>query len=417
MHDALDRWAVRLTPAPFRLALTLLALTLPALTLPAAPVAAQELRFAEQRVESTEAAAASNSSSGSSRKATTSGDRYVLSAYKQSKSAQTRAEYSEIISLCQQGIRAGLSEKLEGYAPQLLGWAYNRRGELLVEQGHESIALDDFEAAVQSDPNRWRALHNRGVSYATLGRYEEAIEDFNLTLELNPRFADAFFNRGEVRYQLGQYDVAVKDYSRAIELAADEADYYNGRGHAYYRLGRVEEATRDYSMAIRYEPRHAGALTNRADLYTDTGQYEKAVGDYRAAIRANPQFARAYLSAAWLMATCPLAEFRSVEGALDALESAERAGAPRDFQFLATLAAAQANAADYKQAELTLTEAIQSAPAAATKHFYTQLGYYRQRRPFRSQPQKADSIAAQQADQPETQAGFQQAVPETVDLP
>ena len=59
--------------------------------------------------------------------------------------------------------------------------------------------------------------------------YDRAIEDYNRAIDLNPDHADAYSNRGLVCEIKGDYDRAIEDYNKAIELKPDLAEAYRGR--------------------------------------------------------------------------------------------------------------------------------------------------------------------------------------------
>ncbi len=283
----------------------------------------------------------------------------VDEAFAKAKSASTDEDYTAVIDLCRQGMKAGLSKGYEAYARRLLGWAYNRRGETRAELKKDKEALADFEAAVECNPS-WRAVHNRGVSYASLGRIKQAMADFDRTIEMNAAYPNAYFNRGELKYDQGDFIGAVRDYTEALKLGEPDSATYNSRGHAFYRLKRFGDAMADYGEAIKLDPENAAALINRGDVFSDMGQYSEAAKDYRAAVRVNPQSGRAYQSAAWLMATCPDAHYRDEQLAIDAARRAiELDGA--DYRNLATLAAAQASAGLFAEAIETQEKAIAQA--------------------------------------------------------
>jgi tetratricopeptide (TPR) repeat protein len=320
----------------------------------------------------------------------------VIEAHGKTKLAKTVADYTAIIDHCQDGIRSGLSDEMSQYARSLLAWAYNRRGQLLVDQGHATVALADFEAAVENDKTSWRAVHNRGVSYATMERHEQAIDDFNRTLELKPDYWTAYFNRGEVRYQMGQFTAAVADYTRAIELAPQDAASYNSRGHAHYRLGKDRQAMRDFTKAVEVDPKNVEALANRGDLYAELGFYAKAVGDYQQAVRLDPHSQRALQSAAWLMATCPEARFRSTQGALENAAKALELNASRDHRFLDTLAAAEANAGNYAEAQEAVRQAMELAPPESDGVYRARLALYEQQKAYRTKPRLVPQLLSEQ---------------------
>lgn len=323
------------------------------------------------------------------------GDAYIFKAHSLSSTAQTVSNYSEILQLCERGIHYGVGNETSDYTKRLMSWAYNRRGELLAEQGHETLAMSDFEAAIISDKSRWRAYHNRGVSLAMLGKHKEALLDFNHAIELNPKYANAYFNRAEVMYELSDFEAAVRDYTRAIKIEPNDAAIYNSRGHTYYRLGQFREAAQDYTVAIRLEPTNAAALVNRGDLYAELGYYERAVSDLQEAVRCEPNYGRAYLSSAWLMATCPDVQFRSINGAVNAMAKAEKLLDHNDHRYLDTLAAVQANSNNFAEARKTSAKAAEIAPETLVEAYNNRLAMYDRKLPYRSAPRalpKVDSL-------------------------
>ncbi|REK17912.1 MAG: tetratricopeptide repeat protein [Planctomycetota bacterium] len=288
-----------------------------------------------------------------------SGKAALQDAFARSKTAESEADYTAIIDLCRRGQEAELSPAYAKYAKQLLGWAYNRRGEARAEAGSDADALADFEKAVELS-GAWRALHNRGVSYAALGRIEEAMADFDRAIKLNPSYSNAFFNRGELRYRQGDDAGAIEDYTRSLELGSPDAATFNSRGHAYYRMKRFGDALRDYGAAVELDPKNPDPLINRGDAYSDLGQYGEAAEDYRNAVKIAPENARAYQAAAWLMATCPDAHYRDDQLAIDAATRAVELGG-ETYRNLTTLAAAQASAGKFDEALASQDKAISAA--------------------------------------------------------
>ena len=324
----------------------------------------------------------------------------VDQAFAKSKTAKSDSDFTEVIDLCGRGRKAGIKQNYDDYARRLMGWSYNRRGELRAESGRDTEALADFEMAVESSPNSWRAIHNRGVSYAALGRLDEAMSDFERTIELNASYPNAYFNRAELRYRRGDYQGAVDDYTTALKVGKPDPMVLNSRGHAFYRLERFGEALRDYSGAIHLDPENAAALINRGDTYADLGQYGEAANDYRAAIKADPKLARAYQSAAWLMATCPDAHYRNEKMAVDAARKALSLGGGSDYRDLETLAAAQANAGGFAEARQTQESAIGKAPAGHRVGAEKRLALYQHDRPFREMPRTAFEPAENEPEHP-----------------
>ena len=51
--------------------------------------------------------------------------------------------------------------------------------------------MEDYDKAIELDPNDAEAYNNRGNSYRDLGQYQRAIEDYDKAIELDPNDAEA----------------------------------------------------------------------------------------------------------------------------------------------------------------------------------------------------------------------------------
>lgn len=321
----------------------------------------------------------------------------IEQAYQRTSDAKTVEEYSEIIRLCREAEKIGLTKDQTDYVNSLLAWSHNRRGEVYTEQatqGHEAgqtqqaAQLDakasaDFEASLKLDSKRWKTWHNRAISRAIAGKYQEAIADFGKVIELKPDHANAWFNRGEIQYDLGQVEAAIKDYTESIRLNPQDAGALTSRAHSYFRLGQMDAALQDYAAAIELEPENADLLANRGDALQSLGKWLDAAADFNAGIKLNGESPRVLQSAAWLMATCPDEEVRHAEFAVQAAEKANELIGKPDPRYLDTLAAAYANANRFPEAVAKVTAAIQLAPSEQAAILKKRLEQYQQKKPYR----------------------------------
>ncbi len=328
------------------------------------------------------------------------GDRSINDAYQKSKTAATLEDYGQIVSMCQAGIDHEATPERTAYAKKLSDWAgarvHNKQGEKEVANGDEKAALKEFEAAVALDSNFWRALHNRGVSRAGAGNAKDALADFEAVIKLNPNYANAWFNRGELKYAKNDFAGALDDYNQAIQLQPNDPGFYSSRGHAKYHLGRANEAMIDYNRAVQLEPNNAAWLVDRGEAFREQAQYQAAAADYRDAIRLNPKFGRAYLGAAWLMATCPDARFRESDKAISAAQKAIDLDGDKDYRYLDTLAAAQANAGQFDAAKKSVNQALAIVPPKEMPQVRQRSDLYESGRAYRegAPPEQVRAAAA-----------------------
>jgi tetratricopeptide (TPR) repeat protein len=313
----------------------------------------------------------------------------VLQAYAKSRTAKEESGFTETIDFCRDAMQAGVKPATATYVHQLMSWAHNRRGEIQAAAERDDQAFHDFDAAVELDSTSWRALHNRGVSYAVLGQSGKALADFNRAIELNPDFATAYFNRGETRYESGDFEAALADYDTAARLLPDDAGVFNSRGHAHFRMGHFTQAVADFNRTLKLDPKSAAAYLNRGDAYAAMGNYGAAAHDYDASIRIRPDLGRAHQSMAWLLATCPDPKFRNPAQAVVAAKIAIELDGQEDHRYLATLAAALANAGKFDAAERVQRQAVRGAPAKLRPTQEKRLALYHSHKPFRTGSQEA----------------------------
>jgi tetratricopeptide (TPR) repeat protein/S1-C subfamily serine protease len=171
---------------------------------------------------------------------------------------------------------------------------YGNRGNLYREQQKYKLALDDYNKAIELNPNHAGAYYNRGLLYSDQKKYDLALSDYDKAIEINHNYAEAYVNRG-VLYRLQEkYELALADYDKAIELNRNDAVAYYNRGNLYKNLQKYDSALADYNQAIKLNRNFANAYYNRGVLYIDLQKYDLALSDFSKAIEINRNFAGAY---------------------------------------------------------------------------------------------------------------------------
>jgi tetratricopeptide (TPR) repeat protein len=313
-------------------------------------------------------------------------DQLLVDAHAASSTAATETDYSQIAEKCTSALQLGLEGERKQFALHLISWALNRRGQIYAAAGSPELAESDFQEALHFDANNWRALHNRGVSHAETGDFAEAFDDFNRVIELNPKYAKAYTNRATLYVQAGDLASASEDYEAACRLDARLASARLGLARVCHLRSQYEDALQHFTTAAQLDPDNAGLLCSRGDLYADLGRYGKAMSDYASAIEVDPDCAHAYRNGAWLLATCPVDEYRDTENALLGAQQVLKYEYGERHVALDTLAAAQANAGEFDKAVTTLEEAIELAPSLIRPEYVARIKLYKSGRPFRTTP-------------------------------
>jgi protein O-mannosyl-transferase len=181
-------------------------------------------------------------------------------------------------------------------------------------------------------------------------------------------------------------------FGRALALDPNNVQALYGLGSDLVDRGKVEEGKPLLEKAIRLQPEYPEALGTLANLFDGEGKYSDAIRFYEAALKAQPNQDGVLNNLAWLRASCPDAAFRNGAEAVPlAGRACDLTGYSKPL-FIGTLAAAQAEAGDFKSAIATaqraeaLATSLRLDDIAARNRELIEL--YRQGKPARSSSDK-----------------------------
>ena len=156
-------------------------------------------------------------------------------------------------------------EFLEYPLIKLLANVLNSRGMAWERADLLEKAREDYEKAVEVNPDYANAHNNLGNIKAKQNRHAEAMADYHRAISLNGRFVEAYFNRGIAREHLGDLAGAIEDFSRAIELDSECGDAYFRRGGAKERLGDYPGALADFDRVLEINPQSESSVMKFRD--------------------------------------------------------------------------------------------------------------------------------------------------------
>jgi tetratricopeptide (TPR) repeat protein len=147
--------------------------------------------------------------------------------------------------------------------------------EAYIELGSIYFALKDplagsyFKAATETEPNKPEAYYLLGLTYQEQGMLTEAVNTYNQLLAIAPDFKEAYYNLGYINLVYTQdFEMARQYFTKAIELDPAYIDAIFNRGYSYELLGDVQAARKDYRKTLELLPNYERSIEglNRLDL-------------------------------------------------------------------------------------------------------------------------------------------------------
>jgi tetratricopeptide (TPR) repeat protein len=161
-------------------------------------------------------------------------------------------------------------------------------------QGSPEVRIAACTRILNSNPEDFNALANRGIAYRVNGEYDRALVDANAAMHLNPGTAGLYLERGLAYAGKGYHRLSIADLSEAIRRDGSLVVAHFGRAMAYEAMGELDRADADLDKAVLLDRNLVAAL------YIQRGYAARAARDYDKAISA---FDRAIeLNARWLIA-------------------------------------------------------------------------------------------------------------------
>ena len=144
-------------------------------------------------------------------------------------------------------------------------------------------------------PKNWIAptYYMRGKAYRSDHKYDLAVTDYQAAVQVDPNLDIAYYEMGAAYQELGNHGKAIESFNRAIALKGDNAGYLYARCVSESWISKFGDAANDCRKASHLKPGDADMLATLGRLYEDQGQKAEAMDTYKAALAINPNQAEA----------------------------------------------------------------------------------------------------------------------------
>lgn len=160
------------------------------------------------------------------------------------------------------------------------GGFYLNRALARYRQNNLRGAMDDYNIALDIDPENYQGHYNRGLLRMQVGENNAAIEDFDFVLQKEPHDRLALFNRAVLLEKTGNYKAAVRDYTTVLHDYPNFITGYENRARCRRRIGDSRGALADERRV--YVARLDDMFGSRKRPQAKTRkQKEKNIDDYK----------------------------------------------------------------------------------------------------------------------------------------
>ena len=190
-----------------------------------------------------------------------------------------------------------------GLAKNNLAGSETEMGRIKIAEKLYKESVQDFNQAIELDPEAEGYWNNRAISKKYLEDFEGAIEDCDEAIDLKSDYFPAYVNRASTKLVLAEektleetvklYNAAIEDYTTALKLYPMEVLVYTNRGLAYLLLSskmkekedytncieNYQNAINDFTFALKLDPNDVGSYNNRAWSRYSLGKIETDQGN------------------------------------------------------------------------------------------------------------------------------------------
>jgi len=117
-----------------------------------------------------------------------------------------------------------------------------------------------------------------------IGKHENAILYFDKVIETEPNNFSAIVNKGIALFSIGKYQEAIPYFDKALEIDPNNAITLNNKGAALEKIGKIHEAFQLFRIAQIIDPNYELAKSNLEKVSLQLG-YEPIEGTMQIIVR------------------------------------------------------------------------------------------------------------------------------------
>jgi len=200
------------------------------------------------------------------------------------------------------------------------------------QQQVQSVQKKQFSSEVKTH-------FDQGVQLSDQSKFAEAIEEFDKALEKDPNQPGILSRKADCYGKLGKNEDALAAYQKAIALDPNDAELYANMGILLNKMGKLTESEDAFSKAATLSPgSSAQSLYNLGVTMFNSGHVQEAIDAFKRSIASDPNFPESYFQ----LGICLSSKPDTIPAAIEAMKKYIQIGKKPDQvevakQLIATL--------------------------------------------------------------------------------
>jgi serine/threonine protein kinase/tetratricopeptide (TPR) repeat protein len=180
---------------------------------------------------------------------------------------------SDWVDQAQRNCQKSLATRETAEGRICLGGVYNLKGTY-------DLAVQQFQRAVEIDPNNQDSLRGEADAYTKLGNSTSAEAAYQKAVSLRPNYWGVYSWLGAFYYNQARYENAITQFRKVIELAPLNYRGYSNLGAMYAAQGKYEEALEFLNKSIEIRP-NLEAFNNLGSAYFQLRRFSDAADAFQ----------------------------------------------------------------------------------------------------------------------------------------
>ncbi len=160
-------------------------------------------------------------------------------------------------------------------------------------------AIDQYNKAIESDPDFEKAYVRRAMAHSKMGDHTSAAADFDRALVFNKKDSELFYFSGYEWHLQGENNIALSKLTIAISMKGNFLAAYQVRSVVNMELENYDEALEDCKRCLRLKEDEKG-FYNLAQVYEKLEMFNEAEQAYMKSLSKNRRVSRTHYALALL---------------------------------------------------------------------------------------------------------------------